>query len=190
MKKFKITTLAFLMAFGAFAQSKNWAVDHSHTSVNFSVEHLVISEVQGQFKDFSGSATTTGADFSNATINFTIKTASVFTDDEKRDAHLQNADFFDATKFPEITFKSTSFKKIDEKNYTLTGSLTLHGVTKTVDFKVKYNGTITDPYGKTRAGFKLTGKINRKDFGVGSSMPATMIGEEIQLVSNVEAVQQ
>ena len=190
MKRLKTTVLLFLMAFGAFAQSATWAVDHSHSSVSFAVEHLVISEVQGQFKDFTGTATTTGSDFNNAQVEFTIKTASVFTDDDKRDGHLQSADFFDAAKYPDITFKSTSFKKVDEKNYTLKGNFTMHGVTKPVEFKVKYNGTIKDPYGKTRAGFKLTGKLNRKDFGIAPSTASTMLGEEIELVGNIEAVQQ
>ena len=194
MKKFKTTTLALLVALGAFAQNKTWTTDHSHSSVNFSVDHMVISQVPGQFKDFTGTVTTTGTDFNNAQVEFTIQAASIFTDDDKRDEHLKSADFFDAAKFPQITFKSTSFKKVDDKNYTLTGNLTMHGVTKTVTFKVKYNGTVKDPWGKTRAGFKLSSQLNRKDFGLtwnkALETGGLVVGEEVELTGNIEVVQQ
>jgi|SRR6185437_12791955 len=194
MKKLNLTALAFFVAIGAFAQTKTWSIDKSHSSVNFSVEHMVISQVPGQFKDFSGTATSTGADFSNAQVDLTIQTASIFTDDEKRDGHLQSADFFDAAKFPQLTFKSTAFKKVDDKNYTLTGNLTMHGVTKPVTFSVKYNGTVKDPWGKTRAGFKLAAKLNRKDFGLtwNKTMDAggVVVGDEVELTGNIEVVQQ
>ena len=190
MKKLIFTTLFLATISFSFAQETKWAIDKSHSNVRFAVAHMVISEVEGSFSDFNGTVTTKGDNFDNADINFTIAVNSIDTKDEKRDAHLLNEDFFDAPKYPEITFKSTKMKKVSDNKYKLTGEFTMHGVTKEITLDVKYGGTIVDPWGNTKAGFKVMGTINRTDWGLKyNSVMDTgglMIGEEIDLVCNVE----
>jgi len=153
---------------------------------------MVVSECQGSFKIFNGSVVTSEADFQNAQIDFTIDAKSINTDNEQRDAHLKSADFLDTEKYPSCIFKSTGFKKVDGKNYQLNGNFTMHGVTKPVILNVKYNGTVNDPYGNSRAGFKVTGIINRKDFGVnfGAVLDSggAIVGDEVSLTANIECV--
>jgi len=184
-----------LIASGAiFAQTTKWGVDPGHSNIQFSISHMVISEVTGKFSTYEGTVLSDKPDFSDAKINFTIKVNSVDTDNEKRDQHLVSADFFDAEKYPEITFKGKSLKKVSDNKYKLTGSLTMHGVTKTIVLDVKYGGTVKDPWGNTKAGFKITGIIKRYDFGLkyNSTLEAggLMIGEEVDLVCNIEVAKQ
>lgn len=190
MKKLIFATLFLATISFSFAQESNWVFDKSHSNVRFAVAHMVISEVEGSFSDFSGTVTTKGDNFDNANINFTIAVNSIDTKDEKRDAHLLNEDFFDAPKYPEITFKSTKMEKVSDSKYKLTGELSMHGVTKEITLDVKYGGTIVDPWGNTKAGFKVMGSINRTDWNLKyNSVMDTgglMIGEEIDLVCNVE----
>lgn len=163
----KIALLAFV-AFSStlvFAQTK-WGVDPVHSSVSFSVPHLVISEVDGSFKKFNGDFYNTKPDFTDAAINFTVDVASVDTDNEMRDKHLKGDDFFNAEQFPSMTFKSTSMKKVSGNKYALYGNLTIRNVTKPVKFDVTYGGTAKDGYGNTKAGFKATAVINRFDYGL------------------------
>ncbi|MEN9523386.1 MAG: hypothetical protein RL065_1763 [Bacteroidota bacterium] len=190
MKKLILTAAAAVAFFAAQAQTTNWNLDKSHSSVKFSVEHLVISSVEGSFKAFSGTvASTSPTSFEGATINFSIDVNSVNTDDEKRDGHLKTADFFDVAKYGTITFKSTSMKKTTGNNYKLTGELTMHGVTKTVSFDVKFNGLAKDPWGNQKAGFKISGTLNRKDFGVGETTPGAIVSEEVTITTNIELAQ-
>lgn len=188
MKKLFVLFAGISLSAAVVAQS--WTLDRSHSSVNFNVTHMVVSEVDGSFKDFSAEVKSDKADFSDLSTTFTIKTASVSTDDAKRDGHLRSADFFDAEKFPEITFKSTSIKKISDKKYELTGTLTMHGVTKIVKWDLKYNGTIKDPYGNNRAGFKATTTINRKDYGVSWNKTldagGVAVSDEVNIIVNAE----
>ncbi|MEY5047543.1 MAG: hypothetical protein RLZZ175_902 [Bacteroidota bacterium] len=188
MKKILISAVALFASAMSYAQ--DWSFDKSHSSVKFSVTHMMVSETAGQFRKFEGSVKPTSADFQNALIDFTIDVNSIDTDVDQRDAHLKSADFFDAAKYPKITFKSKSFTKVDGKKYKLTGDLTMHGVTKTVTLDVVYNGTIKDPYGFNRAGFKITGTINRYDFGLkyNAAIEAggTVISEEVEIVCAVE----
>jgi polyisoprenoid-binding protein YceI len=188
MKKLFVLFAGISLSAAAVAQS--WTLDKSHSSVNFNVTHMVVSEVDGSFKDFSAEVKSDKADFSDLATTFTIKTASVNTDDEKRDGHLKSPDFFDAAKFPDITFKSASVKKVSDKKLELTGALTLHGVTKTVKWDVKYNGTVKDPYGNNRAGFKATTTINRKDYGVSWNKTldagGVAVSDEVNIIVNVE----
>lgn len=174
----------------ASAQSTKWAFDLAHSSVRFDVSHMVISEVTGQFKKFDGTVLSDKKDFSDAKIDFSIDVSSINTDNEKRDAHLKSAEFFDAEKYPEITFKGKSLKLVSGNAYKLTGDLTMHGVTKTVTFDMKYGGTVQDPYKNTKAGFKITGTVNRKDFGLVWNMVlesgGLMVGEEVTITCNVE----
>jgi len=165
MKKVILITAALLAQVALFAQTK-WNVDVVHSSVKFTVEHLVISEVEGSFKTFNGSITSTSPDFSGSAIDFTADVASISTDNNMRDTHLKSDDFFNAEKYPKMTFKSTSFKKVEGNKYVLVGNLTLRDVTKSVKFDVTYGGTAKDGYGNTKAGFKATTVINRFDYGL------------------------
>ncbi|MDF2451312.1 MAG: YceI family protein [Bacteroidota bacterium] len=166
-----LTTLAAVAAFslGLTAQT-NWNVDASHSKLGFAVTHMMVSETEGKFKIYEGKVTSEkeGADFTNAKIDFSIDAASINTDDEKRDGHLRSADFFDVEKYPKITFKSTSMKPGKVKGtYTLTGDLTMHGVTKPVVLTaIGASKIVKDPYGMERYAFKVNGKLNRKDFGL------------------------
>jgi polyisoprenoid-binding protein YceI len=165
MKKLFLLTSVLLANMALFAQTK-WNVDVVHSSVKFTVEHLVISEVEGQFKTFSGSMTSTKPDFIGSTVDFSVDVNSISTDNDMRDTHLKSDDFFNAEKFPKMTFKSTSFKKLSGNKYALTGNLTIRDVTKSVTFDVTYGGTAKDGYGNTKAGFKATTVINRFDYGL------------------------
>ena len=189
MKKLFVLFAGLSLAAAATAQG-SWNFDKSHSSVNFSVTHMVVSDVEGSFKDFSAEVKSDKPDFTDVNINFTIQAASITTGDEKRDGHLKSPDFFDVAKFPTITFKSTSVKKITDKQYELEGDLTMHGVTKKVKWALKYNGTIKDPYGNTRAGFKASLVINRKDYGVswGKVMDTggAVLGDDVTITVNSE----
>lgn len=165
MKKIISLAVVALLTTSVFAQSK-WTVDPVHSNVLFSVQHLVISEVEGSFKKFDGSFTASKPDFSDAAINFAIDVNSIDTDNEMRDKHLKSDDFFNAGKFPTATFKSTSFKKVSGNKYKLAGNLTIRDVTRPVTFDVTYGGTAKDGYGNTKAGFKATAVINRFDYGL------------------------
>lgn len=195
MKKITfITSVLMLVVFLAMAQETKWTFDKVHSKIQFDVAHMVISEVTGQFHDYEGTILADKADFSDAKIDFSIDVKSIDTDDKKRDEHLQSADFFDAGKYPKITFKSKSMKKVEENKYKLTGDLTIHGVTKTVTLDVKYGGTVTDPYKNVKAGFKITGIINRTEFGLkyNSVMDSggLMLGEEVTITCKVELLKQ
>ena len=166
MKTLKtLFALLFISASFTFAQT-NWDFDKSHSKIGFSVTHLLITDVDGQFKDFEGTIVSPGDDFQNATIEFSADIASIDTDNDKRDNHLKSDDFFNAEKFPKMIFKSKSFTKVDGKNFKLFGDLTIRDVTKEVELDVKYNGTVKDPWGNTKAGFALEGVINRFDYNL------------------------
>lgn len=169
MKKLQLTISAIaLMATSIIAQT-NWAVDGSHSKLGFKVTHMMVSETEGKFKIYDGKVSSkTDTDFTDATVEFSVDVASVDTDDDKRDGHLKSPDFFDAEKFPKMTFKSTSMKKGKTKGtYLLIGDLTIKGVTKKVTLVATTNGKmVKDPWGKTRVGFTVKGAINRKDFGL------------------------
>ena len=193
MKKISTLVLAMAISVVTFAQS-TWNIDPSHSSVNFSVSHLVISEVDGTFKTFKGSLVSDAEDFSNAKISFEIDVNSVNTQDAKRDGHLKGEDFFHTEKYPKITFTSTSFKKGKGSKYILKGNLTMRGVTKAISLDVKYGGTAKGPYGYTRAGFKITGSLDRIAYGVAyngkTETGALMIGEDIDLIIKLEFIKQ
>ncbi len=135
MNRFKFLILTTLFGISAlFAQKTGWTLDKAHSSVGFSVKHMVVSEVTGNFKEFDVSFTSTKSDFTDASVDATIKVASINTDNEKRDGHLKTDDFFNAEKFPLITFKSTSFEKVGDNKYKITGDLTIRDITKKVTF--------------------------------------------------------
>lgn len=192
MKKqlFSLVILAFMVS-GIAAQT-TWNVDKAHSNVKFSVSHMVVSEVEGSFRGFEGSLVAAKADLSDASVKFSVDVNSVNTDNERRDGHLKSDDFFNAEKFPTITFVSKSFTKLKDNKYKLVGNMTMRGVTRSVTLEVTYGGTITDPYKNTRAGFKITGKINRKDFGVNWSKAmetgGLVVGDDVEFTCRVELV--
>lgn len=171
-----------------------WAIDPMHSEVQFKVKHLVISTVTGFFKSFEGSLETENEDFSDAKIEFSIDIASLDTNQTMRDDHLKSAEFFDAEKYPHITFKSTSFTKTGDDEYKLVGDLTIRDVTKPVSLDVEFGGSAADFYGNTKAGFEITGKINRKEFGLTwdgvTEAGAIVVGEDIKLTINAQLAKQ
>lgn len=194
MKTLKIIGAILILSVSfTFAQT-TWNFDKSHSKIGFSVTHLVITEVEGNFKEFEGTITTTGDDFENAKIEFSAEISSINTDNEKRDGHLKSDDFFNAEKFPQLKFKSKSFKKIDEKNYKLIGDLTMRDVTKEVELDVKYNGTVNDPWGNTKSGFSLRGEVNRFDYNLKWDKTIEtggfVVGEDVTILANLQLVKQ
>lgn len=174
----------------ATATTTTWAIDPMHTEISFKVKHLVITTVTGKFKEFDGKVVTESDDFNNAQIEFSAKIDSIDTGAESRDGHLKSPDFFNAAEFPEISFKSTSFIKEGE-DYALAGDLTIRGVTKNITLDVEFLGTSKDPfYGKTKAGFELNGKIQRKDFGlqwdVLTETGGAVVSNEVKLHMNIQ----
>jgi polyisoprenoid-binding protein YceI len=171
-----------------------WAIDPMHSEVQFKVKHLVISNVTGSFKNFEGTVETEGDDFSNAKINFSVDVNSINTNQEQRDGHLKSADFFDAEKYPHITFESTSVTKESDEDYKLTGNLTIKGVTNPVTLEVEHGGIAADFYGNTKAGFEIEGKINRKAFGLTwdgvTEAGSIVVGEDIKLHINIQLAKQ
>jgi polyisoprenoid-binding protein YceI len=193
MKKLFLFSLILLSFTIGSAQNKTWNIDKAHTGIIFNVSHMVISEVSGYFREFDGTVVTTGDDFENAVVDITIKTASINTDNEQRDKHLRSADFFDAEKFPLITYKSKSFNKTDDGMYVITGDFTMKGVTKEVKLKAKLNGIMIDPYGNKRSGWKAVTVINRYDYGVlyNSTLEGggLAVGKEVSIIINAEFIQ-
>lgn len=184
MKKFILSAVIALASTVTFAQTK-WNIDNVHSNVRFTVPHLVISEVEGSFKKFNGGITSAKPDFTDAAINFNIDVNSINTDNDMRDKHLKGDDFFNAGQYPNMTFKSTSFKKVSGNKYALTGNLTIRNVTKPVKFDVVYGGTAKDGYGNTKAGFKASTKINRFDYGLKwnalTEAGGTTVGKDITI---------
>jgi polyisoprenoid-binding protein YceI len=175
------------------ATATKWVLDPMHSEVQFKVKHLVISTVTGFFKTFEGSFETENEDFTGATAEFSLDVNSLDTNQEQRDGHVKSAEFFDAEQYPKITFKSTSFTK-DGDDYTLVGDLTIKDVTKPVTLTVEHGGSTDDFYGNTKAGFEITGKINRKDFGLTwdgvTEAGSVVLGSEIKLIINAQFTKQ
>jgi polyisoprenoid-binding protein YceI len=188
-KQTLFATIAIAAIFFSFTVVTNteWTNDKAHTKVGFTITHLMISDVEGSFKNATIKLTSTKDDFTDAIVEFSAEAASINTDNEKRDAHLQSPDFFDVAKFPTLTFKSTSFKKASEANtYIVKGNLTMHGVTKSVTLNAVARTCVNPMSKKTIAGFKITGTVLRSDFGIGGSMPSAMISDEVQIIANAE----
>jgi polyisoprenoid-binding protein YceI len=167
-----------------------WNIDPMHSEVQFKVKHLVISTITGAFNKFEGSAETESDDFVGAKINFTLDVDSIDTNQPQRDGHLKASDFFDVAAFPKITFVSTSFTKKSGSDYSLKGHLTVKGVTKEVELAVEFGGIAADPYGNIKAGFEITGVVNRKEFGLTATMVteagSIVIGDEVKLILSIQ----
>ena len=190
MKRFILSAIATIALFGTQANAQaTWNVDASHSNVKFAVRHLVVSTMEGTFKVYSGSVKASKEDFSDAQIDFAIDVNSINTDNTDRDNHLKSDDFFNAEKFPQMTFKSTSFKKKGKK-YILEGNLTIRDVTKPMKFSVEYGGTVKDPWGNTKAGFKVFGIINRYDYNLKWSAATeagqAVVDQNVMIMLNLE----
>lgn len=188
-KTIMILAIAMALTVTAFAQTTRWTFDRSHSNIKFNVQHMLISEVTGYFKDYEGKVETQGDDFENAKIEFSASVASINTDNEKRDAHLKGDDFFNADKFPLMSFKSKSFTKAGEGKYKLVGDLTIRDVTKQVELDVT-SGGIAKAWGMTKAGFRIKGVINRFDYGLKwnalTEAGGWVVGPNVEIDCNVE----
>ena len=174
----------------AFASAQSdWKLDKVHSSITFTVNHMVISQVTGSFKDFTVALKSAKEDFSDAQVQSTIKVSSLSTDNTMRDGHLKSDDFFNAEKFPEINFKSTSFEKLGDKKYKITGDLTIRDVTKNVTFDAVLNGTMKTERGMLSA-WKATTTINRFDYNLKWSKTletgGLIVGQDVTITLNLE----
>ena len=172
--------------------STTWNLDASHSVVGFRVRHLVISTVSGKFKNFSSVTKTEGDDFSTADISFEVETASIDTGMEQRDQHLQSDDFFNSAAFPKLTFKSSGARKVKDGVYLIDGDLTIRDITKPFTLEAEFGGIAVDPYGQTKAGCDVTGKISRKEFGLTwnglTEAGGAVVSDEVKFEANVQYV--
>ncbi len=190
MKKLAIAISAFFVLTAFTSRFITWQNDDAHSQLGFTVTHLGIADVSGTFNDFDVTLTSSKPDFSDAQVELTARVASIDTRVEARDNHLKSADFFDAGKYPALTFKSTSLTPAGKNQFKLTGDLTLHGVTKPVTLDLFYKGTVENPMSKkATAGFQVTGTIKRSDFGIGAGFPAPMISDEVRIKADGEFAQ-
>ena len=171
-----------------------WALDPTHSELLFKVKHLMITNVKGEFRSFNASLESIGTDFSKARVTATVDADSIFTNNTDRDNHLKSADFFDVENHKELTFEGTSFSKLDDDNYQLKGNLTIKGVTKEITLDVEFGGIAKDPWGNEKAGFSVSGKINRKDWGLNwnAALEAggVMVSDEVRINGEVQFVKQ
>jgi polyisoprenoid-binding protein YceI len=189
MRTYLLSLVFFLgISLTSFAQ-QTWNVDKVHSTVKFGVTHLVISTVEGNFRDFDAKLYTK-ADGSVDKIEADIKTTSVNTDNDQRDNHLRSEDFFASAKFPEMIFLSKNIQKVGQDQYKITGDLTIRGITKSVVLDARNNGTITDPWGSIRTGWSASTKINRFDFGLAWNKAieagGLVVGKEVTISINAE----
>jgi polyisoprenoid-binding protein YceI len=193
MKKVIILAAFSLLQLGANAQT-TWNVDNAHSAIKFTVKHMMISEVDGNFKTYKGTIVSAKPDFTDANINFDVDVNSINTESDMREKHLKGDDFFSTDKYPSMKFTSTSFKKVKDKNYVLEGNLTIRDVTKKVKFAVVYGGTVKDPYGNIKAGFSATGKISRKEYKLlwnkVTEAGGAVVSDEVKIALNLEFAQQ
>jgi len=175
--------------------TKNWVVDPMHSEIQFKVKHLMITNVTGSFDKFSVSVVTEDEDFMKAKVNFSADVDSISTGNDQRDGHLKGPDFFDAANHPQITFTATKYENVDnDGSYELYGDLTIKGVTKNVKLDVEFGGVVKDPYGNTKAGFTINGKIKRKDFGLTwdavTETGGIVVSDEVRIMCEVQLIEQ
>jgi len=185
-----IALVLFVAFLGTFVQAEEWNIDKAHSSIGFSVRHLVVSKTRGDFDEFTGMMNFDGKNLEAGSVEFTIQTTSIDTDNEDRDKHLRSDDFFNVEKFPEMVFKSKKIVKGDGDSFKLIGDLTIRDVTKEVTFEVEFNGVVTDPWGGTRAGFSAESTIDRKDFNITWSKTldggGLVVGDDVKITVEVE----
>lgn len=176
-------------------EKTKWAIDPAHSEIAFKVKHLMITNVKGVFKDFSASVKTTGGDFTTSDIEFSLNTASIDTGAPDRDNHLKSADFFDIEKYGRLSFSGKKAEKANsEGNYVLHGDLAIKDVTKPVKLNVEFAGVMKDPWGNEKAGYTLTGKINRKEWGLNWNTPleagGVLLSDDVTINCDVQLVKQ
>ena len=171
-----------------------WVLDPTHSEIGFKVKHMMFSNVSGKFQQFTATIAADDDNFENAEVEFSAETASITTGNADRDKHLMSADFFDAEKHPQIAFKSVSFTKEGEDVYHLKGNLTLHGISKPVSLVAEFGGIAQDPWGNTKAAFSVSGKLNRKDWGLNwnAALEAggVLVSDEVRLEIELQFVKQ
>ena len=171
-----------------------WSLDPTHSEIQFKVKHLMISTVTGQFSQFSGTIETEGDDFVTGKVHFEAEADSISTNNNQRDIHLRTGDFFDTEKYPKIIFDGEKIEKTGEDEYRLHGSISIKGVSKKIVLNIEFGGITQDPWGNTRAGFSVTGKINRYDFGITfgsvSETGGLLLGDEVKIHANVQFVKE
>ena len=171
-----------------------WVLEPTHSELGFKIKHLMISNVSGFFKHFQVEVETENDDFNSAQIRATVDINSIHTNNEQRDLHLRNSDFFEAETYPQLTFRSTRVEKIEQGSFYVYGDLTMKGATKPVKLTVEYSGITKDPWGGERAGFAIMGKINRSDWGISFNgvleTGGLMLGEEVKINSEIQLVRQ
>jgi polyisoprenoid-binding protein YceI len=173
-------------------EKTKWTIDPSHSKIGFKVKHLMISNVTGNFREFEGQVMTNGNDLTTAVISFSLNSSSIDTEMADRDTHLKSADFFDAGNYPKITFSGSGLKDLGDNMYELTGDLVIKGVTKKVVLPVEFGGLMTDPWGNMKAGFSISGKINRKEWGLNwnAALEAggVLLSDEVKIICDVQLV--
>lgn len=176
------------------ANQTKWVLDPAHSEIDFKVRHMMITNVKGEFRNFDGLILTNGDDFSTGNVELNIESGSVFTNNTDRDNHLKSADFFDAENFKALKFTSSSLKKLDDDNYRLKGLLSIKGIEKEITFDVEFGGINKDPWGNLKAGFSLSGKINRKDWGLNWNAAletgGVLVSDEVRINAEVQFVKQ
>jgi len=176
------------------ADKTKWALDPAHSEILFKVKHLMITNVKGEFRNFTTELTSTGNEFDADSIRVTIDASSIFTNNTERDNHLKSADFFDIEKFKELTFTGKSLKKIDDENYKLTGDLTIKDISNEITLDVEFGGINKDPWGNEKAGFSLSSKINRKDWQLNWNTAletgGVLVSDEVRLNAEVQFTKQ
>ncbi|WP_461453576.1 YceI family protein [Mucilaginibacter sp.] len=186
MKKLILLTVIVLSQTAVFAQT-TWKVDKAHARFQFTVTHMQVSDVEGNFKDFDATITASKPDFSDAKFDFTANAASINTGNDMRDGDLKSDHFFNVAVDPTITFTSTRIVKTSPNHYKLSGNLTMHGITKFVTFNLWYRGTILNPMSKANdAGFQLTGTVTRTEFNLGAMYPNAVLSDDVTIKADGE----
>lgn len=186
-------TLATVLA-AAPVQADTFVIDKAHSSIGFEVRHLAISKVRGSFDDFAGSFVFTPGSPGDWAVDATIQAASINTNNSDRDDHLRSADFFEVEKYPTLTFKSTAVEMANENEGVLRGELTMHGVTRVVEFDLEFLGSATDPWGNEKAGFSATAEVNRKDYGLNWNKAletgGLVVGEDVKIILEIQGTKE
>ena len=172
-----------------------WALDPTHSEVTFKIKHLMIANVSGEITKFTVDAETEGEDFTKAKVNFSADVASITTGNEQRDGHLNTDDFFNAEKYPKIKFTATKYEAVDnDGSYELYGDLTIRDITKAVKLDVEFGGVVKDPWGNTRAGFSINGKISRKEFGLkwnaATEAGGIVVSDDVRIHCDIQLVKE
>lgn len=171
-----------------------WTLDPTHSEIQFKIKHLMITNVTGNFNKFDVTAETIDDNFSNGKVSFSADVDSIDTNNEQRDGHLKSPDFFDAANFPKVSFEASNANNVEKDGFELVGDLTIRDVTRPVKLQVEFGGVTKDPYGNTKAGFTVQGKINRKDFGLTWNAPletgGVMVSEDVKILGEIQLVKQ